>query len=236
MISATLIRNVEGLLLPLRKVLDDIGVQVKAMHSVDFFAHDRFEEMTRQVDGVIRRALEHKSGIIAGAGFAWRNPETDESGMLWWRADEGPVTPKVHVYNPHADAFYDYGQTEWYRQAQEEDSLAIAGPFIDAWGTDDHALTPSQRIDSDSPHKRFLGVAAVDLQVHRVTEYLSTYLEQAPGTAVVNAEGHIVSASHPLLTPGIRLERFFPNEEVHVLHDVPLFVRGWRLLALNVQY
>lgn len=228
----TTTREIEAVLSPIRKAVEDIAVQVRAMYSVGFFGHEHMDEMGRQAEGVIRRALTHNSGTIVGAGFVWQHTGKDDAGMLWWRADGDGITPKVHVYNPQADAFYDYRQTEWYRQGAEEAGFAIAGPFIDAWGTDDHALTPSTRIVSDPPEERFLGVAAVDLQVHRVTERLASVLKAAPGAVIVNAEGHVVSANRPLLTPGLRLERILREQGNGIKSEAPLFVRGWRLLSL----
>ena len=224
--------RIDDSLTEVRKVLDDLGTQVRALFAVGFFGPDQLGEMARQLEGVANRALTAEAGVVAGAGVAWRTgDESGQSGMLWWRADGGEVTQKVHVGNPASDSYYDFQHSEWYLRAVESDSFEIAGPFIDAWGTDDHALTPSVAVRADDG--MLLGVAAADLHVGKTTDRLARVLRSGGGDLVlVNDEDRVVVADDAILTPGLRLEPFLVERRSAIVDAVDVPVRGWRLVRV----
>jgi hypothetical protein len=224
--------RIDESLTEVRKVLDDLGTQVRALVAVGFFGPQHLPEMARQLEGVAHRALTADAGVVAGAGIAWRTGDgPGRSGMLWWRADGGKVTQKVHVDNPASDSYYDFQHSEWYVRAVESDSLEIAGPFIDAWGTDDHALTPSVAVRADEGV--LLGVAAADLHVSRIVDRLALVLRSAGGDLVlVNDEDRVVVSDDAILTPGLRLEPFLWERSSTIVDAVDVPVRGWRLVRV----
>lgn len=223
---------IDGSFSEVRRALTDLGTQMRALHSVGFFGPAHLTEMSSQFEGVARRALQTHGGIIAGAGVAWETGEAPgQSGMLWWRGDGGVVTRKIHVDNPASDSYYDFTHLDWYTRALETGAFVVAGPFIDAWGTDDHTLTPSIAVHDDAGGR--LGVAAVDLDIDRTTERLLRVLAPFDGDLIlVNDEDHVIVANDPILTPGLRLGPFLSRRGLHVVQRADVPVHGWRLLQL----
>ena len=214
-----------------RGALTDLGTQLRALHAVGFFGPEHLPEMSRQLEGVARRALGAPDRIIAGAGVAWETGgEPGQSGMLWWRADLGVVTQKIHVDNPDSDSFYDFTHSEWYTRAVETHELVVVGPFIDAWGTDDHTLTPSIVVEAETGVR--LGVAAADLDVSRATDRLSRVLEPFGADLIlVNDEDQVIVANDPILTSGLRLAPFLARRGLRVAESADVPVHGWRVLS-----
>jgi len=229
----TAARALNDSLVDVRSALTDLGTQLRALSSVGFFGPDHLPEMSRQLEGVARRALATPDSVIVGAGVAWEvGPQQGQSGMLWWRADGGRVTQKIHVDNPRSDSYYDFTHSQWYRRAVEYGELGIVGPFIDAWGTDDHTLTPSIVVADETGTR--LGVAAADLDLDGTTSRLSKVLEPFGSDLIlVNDEGQVVVANDHLLTPGLRLDPFLAGRSMHVAESVAVPVDGWRLLHLT---
>jgi hypothetical protein len=225
--------DVDGSLAEVRRTLADLGTQLRALRSVGFFGPAHLSEMSQQLEPVTRRALTAPDSAVAGAGIAWESVGPPaRSGMLWWRADGGAVTQKIHVDNPASDSYYDFTHSEWYTRAIGTDELVIAGPFIDAWGTDDHTLTPATAVHDDGGVR--LGVVAADLDVAVTTERISRVLAAVEGDLIlVNDEGHVVVANDPILTPGLRLEPFLSRQRMRVVERAAVPVHGWELLRLD---
>jgi hypothetical protein len=137
----------------------------------------------------------------------------------------------MHVYNPESDSYYDYEHSEWYRAARESDGLVIVGPYIDAWGTDDHAITPSLGIVNEAGE--LIGTAAADLDVPVITGQLARILRPHSELVLADLEDRVVAANYPLLSPGLRLEPFLRRAGYRVAERVPLRVKGWQLLRLE---
>jgi hypothetical protein len=225
--------DVDRSLAEVRRTLADLGTQLRALREIGFFGPAHLAEMSQQLEPVARRALTAPAGAVAGAGVAWESTDpTDRTGMLWWRADGGAVTQKIHVDNPASDSYYDFTHSEWYTRAIGTDELVIAGPFIDAWGTDDHTLTPAIAVRDERGVR--LGVAAADLDVGATTERISRVLAAAPGELILaNDEGHVVVANDPILTPGLRLDPFLARQRMRVVERAVVPVHGWELLRLD---
>lgn len=225
-------RAIDDSLEDVRSVLTDLGTQLQALSAVGFFGPTHLPEMSGQLEGVAGRALALPEGIVVGAGVAWEvGPERGQSGMLWWRGDGGQVTQKIHVDNPNSDSYYDFTHSEWYERAVECGELVIVGPFIDAWGTDDHTLTPSILVTDDAGVR--LGVAAADLDLDATIARLSRVLEPYGSDLILtNDDGQVVVANDPLLTPGLRLEPFLARRDALVSERIPVPVDGWLLVRL----
>lgn len=210
-------------------MLSDLGTQMRALRAVGFFGPAHLVEMSRQLEGVARRALTADGALVAGAGVAWETgADRGQAGMLWWRADQGEVTQKIHVDNPDSDSFYDFMHSEWYTRAVESSGLVVVGPFIDAWGTDDHTLTPAIAVHDD--HGVRLGIAAADLDVSRTTARLLRVLSRFGSDLIlVNGDDHVVAANDPVLTPGLRLEPFLARRGLGVIESAPVPVQSWRV-------
>lgn len=166
--------------------------------------------------------------LIEGIGLAWVT-EADTSGLVWWRSDNRVIARKHHVLNPNADSFYDYRNSLWYQSALDTQGITIVGPYFDAWGTDDHALTAAVRIMS---RETVLGVAAADLNVQTFTVQVFKYLSSLPVTVLLGVEERIIASNHALLTPGLRLSPFLLKTGLKKQYSQPLSVHGWELVTL----
>lgn len=167
--------------------------------------------------------------LIVGIGVVWVAAE-NASGMLWWRADNRVAARKYHIFNPASDSFYDYRNSTWYRDALQNEGLAIVGPYIDAWGTDDHTLTASMRMVGPSG---LVGVAAADLDVQNVVEELDSVLCDLPNWVLVGAEDRVVASDVALLTPGLHLAPYLSKAQRRIVVSYPTNVEGWSLVQLN---
>lgn len=223
------VADLNHLISPLRKLLTNLELQMKTLKHIQFFGHAHVKEMSQQVEGVIARGIEELRPLVVGAGFVWLCDATD-TGMLWWRSGSHELVPKWHVNNPDSDAFYDYQASEWFQLAFESEDMIIAGPFIDAWGTDDHALTPALKVldDSQTP----IGVVSADLDVHKFTERLTDILRPAKDLAILNRDGHVVAANIARLTPGLRIDAFLARYGFRTIEQVPLMVSDWDLVRI----
>ncbi|WP_313817137.1 cache domain-containing protein [Citricoccus sp.] len=224
-IAALIDREVE----PILKTLGDLSTQLRAAHATGFYGFAQQEEMARQLDGVVRRAFSDPDAIIVGIGVVWEHD--DVSGMLWWRADGGAVSRKDHVNNPESDSFYDFTHMEWYEQTTMTDRLVIAGPYVDAWGTDDHALTPALAVHDGAER---IGVSAIDLDVYRLTETLARVIAPyGDNLVVVNADEQVVASNRPALTPGERLTPYLERRGLITVAEAPIMrVDGWTIRRL----
>ncbi|PWB96489.1 cache domain-containing protein [Salinibacterium hongtaonis] len=215
-----------------RQVLSDLAERVVALRGSGSLGPQHLAAMSSALEPVCADAITPEHPEIVGVGVVWVADETagDASGMLWWRADGGVLAPKMHVYNPESDTYYDYGRSEWFRAARDSEGLAIVGPFIDAWGTDDHALTPSMAIVDDEG--QFIGVAAADLDVAVITGQLARVLRPHGDLVLADAEDRAVASNYPMLSPGLRVDPFLTKSGYRVAERVPLHTHGWQLLRL----
>lgn len=221
---------IDGRLAPIAGTLTDLGTQLSAAHATGFYGPDQRPQMSTQLDGVVRRALADPSLLVAGIGVVWEQGE--DAGMLWWRADGGTVSRKDHVNNPASDSFYDFTHMEWYERTTRTDRLVVVGPYVDAWGTDDHTLTPTQVVRRDGVR---IGLAALDLHVGAMTQELADLLApHGEDLVLVNADGQVVASDRPDLTPG---ERLAPYLQTHGLTlgetEQCRLVQGWSVHRLT---
>lgn len=233
MISDDIVNELDEPVAFVRDVLSDLAARVVSLRATAHFGAQHITEMSSALEPICARAFAPGHPEVVGVGIVWSSAETndDGSGMLWWRADAGVVAPKLHVYNPDSDSYYDYARSEWFGAARESDGLAIVGPFIDAWGTDDHAITPSLAIVDDSGE--FIGVAAADLDVAVITGQLSRILRPYGDLVLADAEDRAVASNYPLLSPGLRVEPFLTKSGLLVAERVPLRANGWQVLRLS---
>jgi hypothetical protein len=215
-----------------REILTNFAQRAVELQRTGRFGARNITEMAEGLEPECARAFSPHHPELVGVGIVWEggSSDGDESGMLWWRADTGVIARKVHVHNPDSDSYYDYRSSEWYQAARDGSGLTIAGPFIDAWGTDEHAITPSLAILDDG---KFVGVAAADLDVPFVTSWLARILRRHGDLVLVNSEDRVVASNHPLLTPGLRLDPFLSRAEFTVVDRVPATVSGWQILDLR---
>src|SRR5690606_2863749 len=97
------------------------------------------------------------------------------------------------------------------------------GPFIDAWGTDDHAITASLGLVHEG---EFLGAAAADLNVVAVTDALASALRPHGDVVLLDDEDRVVASNRPLLSPGLLLESFLRRTGASVSARVTTGVHG----------
>lgn len=225
--------RIDFVLAPVKRLLGDIGTQLRALQDVGMFGRGHEAEMMQQLEAVARRALTEPASPMTGVGVAWTTGGTtsvqSHAGMLWWMANGGDVTRKIHVANPDSDSFYDFLHTEWYERAVETPGLVLVGPFIDAWGTDDHTLTASVTV-VDRAGRR-LGVAAADLDVSLVTAELAAALGAGSDELhLVDDEDRIVATNSPVLTPGLRLSPYVLRRRLDVQEVARATGTNWRVV------
>ena len=168
--------------------------------------------------------------LIEGIGLVWVASE-NSSGMLWWRAEKGTIARKHHVFNPDSDSFYDYRNSVWFRGALESEGLSIVGPYVDSWGTDDHTLTSSMKMDVSGGG--LLAVAAADLNLQNLITEIEKILPGLPNTVLVSNEDRVIASSVALLTPGLRLEPFLAKAGVKVITRQDTALETWQLVELS---
>lgn len=215
---------------PIATTLTDLGTQLSAAHATGFYGPDQRPQMSAQLEGVVRRALADPALLVAGIGVVWE--QGTDAGMLWWRADGGVVNRKDHVNNPSSDSFYDFTRMEWYERTTRTDRLVVIGPYVDAWGTDDHTLTPARAVHRDGTR---IGVAALDLHVAAMTRELADLLApHGEDLVLVNADGQVLASDRPDLTPGERLEPHMREHGLEVGATARChLVEGWSVHRLS---
>jgi hypothetical protein len=218
---------------PVHIVLQDLAERARALQTDGRFGRSEIDGMAAALEPAAAAALAGTSSGIVGVGIVWEagTSTQEDSGLLWWRADAGELARKAHVHNPASDSYYDFRNSEWYRRALAASSLAVTGPYIDAWGTDDHALTPSLVIADEQG--KIIGVAAVDLDLTVTTARLAAVLEPFGDVVLLNSDEQIVAANHPLLSPGLRLEPFLARTGLTATERTPLSVDGWEIAELH---
>lgn len=232
MIDKRVVNELDQPVAVVREILAGLALRAVELRRARRFGARRITEMVGGLEPDCALALSPAHPEIVGVGIVWEggSSDGDGSGMLWWRADTGAIARKVHVHNPVSDSYYDYRNSEWYQTARNHPGLTVTGPYIDAWGTDEHAITPSLAIFDNG---EFIGVAAADLDVPFVTSWLARILRRHGDLVLVNSDDRVVASNHPLLTPGLRLEPFLLREGVVVADRVPALVSGWQILRLE---
>lgn len=197
-------------------------------------APQRLESLAARLEPQCLTVLDQQAPrLIEGIGLVWVAPD-GSSGMLWWRAEQGTIGRKHHVFNPDSDSFYDYRNSVWFLGAQRGAGLSIVGPYIDSWGTDDHTLTAS--ITMEAKHgpaaAASSGVAAADLNLQKLTGQIEAMLEPLSPAVLVSSEDRVIASNIALLTPGLRLTPFLKKSGLHIAsrHDTSL--TSWQLVFL----
>lgn len=196
------------------------------------FAPSALDELAQSLEPSCLTVLQRPAPrLIEGIGLVWVGTD-DDSGMLWWRADNRVIARKHHVFNPSSDSYYDYRNSIWYQGALQRTGLSVVGPYIDAWGTDDHALTASVQISAEG---RLLGVAAADLNLQTLTDQLDVILQDLPDTVLVGAEDRVIASNLALLSAGLRLEPYLQRTDRRTLVRSPLSITDWELVTLDAR-
>ncbi|NEM05864.1 cache domain-containing protein [Geodermatophilus normandii] len=195
-----------------------------------------YRELTallRDVAGPHCTAALGTSPSVAGVGCVAQSPaEAGEAfAMVWWVSRNGVVSEKRHDLNPTSDAFYDYRDAEWFSVPRTTGGFVVAGPYIDAWGTDDLTITAALPLRAAG---RAIGVVALDVATARFVGELTEALDQLPQDAVlVNADGRVVASTAPDLSTGLRLTpRSRTPAGAPAGTEVPFGARGWSLVLV----
>lgn len=230
---AAAIDVIDGILADLTATLVDISARFTEARGSRFDARPikqrDLEDLASEIEpGCLEVLARPFPRIVAGIGLVWVGAE-DASGMLWWRADSRHIARKHHIFNPDSDSYYDYRSSAWYQGALSTDRLVLVGPYIDAWGTDDHALTASMRMWGPTG---LLGVAAVDVDLQALTTVLDGVLGPLPDTVLLGAGDRVISSNMALLTPGLRLSPFLAKTERTIIARTPTALPDWELVTL----
>jgi hypothetical protein len=214
-----------------RSDLEGIARQASTMHEAGSFGGRVIDEMAVRFEPQCLTVLVEHAPSVDGVGLVWEVgvEAGSDTGMLWWRSESGTVARKHHVFNPESDSFYDYRNSLWFEAALAADGLAVVGPYIDAWGTDDHTITASLRIMANGA---CIGVAAADMNVSVVTATLASILRPWPQLVLVDNEDRVVASNFALLSAGLRVAPFLERTSRRVDSRFATTVDGWQLLRL----
>ncbi|QEE62114.1 hypothetical protein FVA74_11435 [Salinibacterium sp. dk2585] len=224
-----LVADIDAVVAIMRDDLHELAERALALRAEGHYGAEHVAAMVASLEPLCVDVLG-RSRMVEGTGLVWSCEQADDSGMLWWRAEEGRVARKQHVFNPESDSYYNYLGSRWFRAARDSEGLAIVGPFIDAWGTDDHAITASLGLVHEG---EFLGVVAADLNVVAVTDALAAALRPHGDVVLVDDEDRVVASNRPLLSPGLLLEPFLRRTGASVSERVATGVHGWFVARLE---
>jgi hypothetical protein len=187
-------------------------------------------ELLRSTGGPLCAAALEAGLPVAGMGFVAQGAGGDGYSMLWWVVRNDVVIEKRHDLNPTSDAFYDFPDAEWFSAPMHTGGPALAGPYIDAWGTDDLTFTAALPLREGN---RRLGVIALDVGVPRFLGDLTDVLDRLGLPAVLtNADGRVVVSTVPELSTGLRMTpRSSPTSAAPAAgerHDLGRY--GWSLV------
>ncbi|MGK0721439.1 cache domain-containing protein [Leucobacter sp. W1478] len=232
-LCATAVDAIDGILEGIAATIVDISERFSEARGSRFDARPikqrELEELANELEpGCLEVLARPLPRIVAGIGLVWVGAE-DASGMLWWRADSRHIARKHHIFNPESDSYYDYRNSAWYQGALSTDRLVLVGPYIDAWGTDDHALTASMRMWGPTG---LLGVAAVDLDLQALTTVLEEVLSTLPDAVLLGTSDRVIASNMALLTPGLRLAPFLAKTERTIVARTPTALPDWELVTL----
>jgi hypothetical protein len=225
--TSAIIAEIDAAMSPVRVALRELARRAVTLRLIGPFGADALDEMALEFEPHCLKTLREDASID-GMGLVWEVPERG-SGMLWWRSEAGRIARKHHVFNPESDSFYDFRKSQWFRAGLEADDLAVVGPYIDAWGTDDHAVTASLRIMANG---ECIGVAAADLNVEAVTTRLTRAMRPRQGLVLLDPEDRVVAANAALLSPGLRIAPFLERTGMRVVERHATPVDGWFLARI----
>lgn len=214
-----------------RRVLSQLSAASAELWARGVYGSQQVGRMAEALEPICLAMLSADNPGVDGVGIVWEvGGDAEDTGMLWWRVEGGRGGRKQHVFNPESESYYDYRGSEWYRAAQAAEGLAIVGPYIDAWGTDDHALTASMALVVDG---QFIGVAAADLNVSTMTAVLARVLGRFDDLVLVDPEDRVVASNFALLTPGLLLQPFLRRGDMFIAERISTPVNGWHLVRLG---
>lgn len=190
----------------------------------------RLDRLAEQLEPGCIEAISHPAPrLVEGIGLVWVGAE-HTSGMLWWRAQETMTARKHHVFNPESDSFYDYRNSVWFQGALTAPGFTIVGPFIDAWGTDYHALTASMKMEHEGD---LTGVAAADLSIASLSATLDDVWADVPNAVLLGSEDRVIASNIALLTPGLLLGPFLSGRGWKTTHRAPTSIEGLTLATIG---
>lgn len=226
--AAEVVEEIEAVVADVRGALQALTDSALALREAGSYGADHVVAMAQHLEPLCLNILAQGS-MIEGMGLVWSCEGLDDSGMLWWRSEEGRIARKQHVFNPESDSYYNYLGSRWFEAAQGSDGLAMVGPFIDAWGTDDHTITAAMPVVHADD---FVGVVAADLNVVAVTDALAVALERHGDVVLVDGEDRVVASNRPLLSPGLLLEPFLNRRGGRATGRSATTVDGWYVVRL----
>lgn len=194
--------------------------------------HDEsgYDHIAAKLEPSCRKTLTAQSSrLIVGVGLVGFASDR-ASGMIWWRVDNQKAARKYHVFNPESDSFYDYQNSMWFQDALQTEGLAVVGPYIDAWGTDDHAMTASMKIEGPNGP---VGVAAADLDIHVLVDELEEAMSDLPNWVLVGAEDRIIASDIALMSPGLHLTPYLLRSHRKIVRSRFTHIEGWTIIQLE---
>lgn len=221
--------DLDAVIATVRDDLQALADRALSLWESDTYGAEHIAAMAERLEPQCLKVLAGSS-LVEGMGLVWSRQDVDDSGMLWWRAEEGRIARKQHIFNPESDSYYNYLGSRWFEAARRSKGLAVVGPFIDAWGTDDHTITASMRVVEGE----FLGVVAADLNVVAVTNALAASIERHGDVVLVDNEDRVVASNRPLLSPGLLLGPFVRRRGGRVVGRSGTTVNGWFIVKLEL--
>ncbi|WP_409329225.1 cache domain-containing protein [Trujillonella humicola] len=182
------------------------------------------------LDDGVREVLLEPGQLAVGLGLVLApRPESGLPLRLeWWQVEPGSdrlrrLEPDL---KPTSLGYYDYTATEWFDVPRRSGRRHVVGPYVDVHGTGRYVLTLTEPVVAGG---EFVGVAGVDVSVHRFERHLLERLGRLPVPFVVlDGEGRVV-----LSTAARWLVGDLPTGAGVVGPAVPVPGVPWRLLLVD---
>jgi hypothetical protein len=186
--------SVERTIAYVRGVVDDLHGAVVA----DIEAADRGEikhlGMLRRLETRCIDEVSRGNSPIHGLGFAAEPAAFTEPGLAWWyRNLDGEIRRLGVRMKPGTINFYDYTETEWWRNSSADDREHIFGPYVDHSGTNAYVITFARRVSRNAD---FSGVVVLDIMVSKLQAMWQAPLRNLPKpSSVINGEGLVIATN-----------------------------------------
>ncbi|MGY1774175.1 cache domain-containing protein [Blastococcus sp. SYSU D00813] len=182
------------------------------------------------LDDAVRETLREPGQLAVGLGLVLApRPEHGRPLRLeWWQVDPGSdrlrrLEPDLR---PTSLGYYDYTTAEWFDVPCRTGRRHVVGPHVDVYGTGRYVLTLTEPVVAAG---EFVGVAGVDVSVHRFERHLLGRLGRLPVPFVVlDGQGRVVLSTAPRWLVGD-----LPPAGAAVLAATPVSGAPWRLLLVD---
>ncbi|MGY1811446.1 cache domain-containing protein [Blastococcus sp. SYSU D00820] len=192
--------------------------------------HDAVVTGRPLLDDAVRELLLEPGQLAVGLGLVLApRPEQGRPLRLeWWQVE--PASDRLRRLEPDLKptslGYYDYTTTEWFEVPRRTGRRHVVGPYVDVHGTGRYVLTLTEPVVADG---EFVGVAGVDVSVHRFERHLLARLGRLPVPFVVLDGGdRVVLSTAPRWLVGD-----LPAGAGGAGPGVPLDGLPWRLLLVD---